>query len=198
MTRRVLNLLTVLSLLLCVAVTVLWVRSYWTYDVVTIRWNSAAAEPVSSGHLVRCMSYPGHIWLNWWSATGANAAFWQNTFRVGGSWSHTVGGEGPAVEVSGWHYQWPSRWQNRAFLWEYDEEAPSTRGGFTFARVVVWGVAVPHWSVVLLAGVLPLTRLRVVVAARRRTRRIGRGQCIRCGYDLRATPDRCPECGRTV
>src|SRR5689334_4918947 len=34
MTRHVLNVLAALSLLLCVAVVALWVRSYWTYDLV--------------------------------------------------------------------------------------------------------------------------------------------------------------------
>ena len=35
MGRPLLNLLTALSLLLCVAVCVLWVRSYWYIDIVT-------------------------------------------------------------------------------------------------------------------------------------------------------------------
>ena len=33
---------------------------------------------------------------------------------------------------------------------------------------------------------------------RRRVRRIARGQCPSCGYDVRASSGRCPECGGMV
>lgn len=51
------------------------------------------------------------------------------------------------------------------------------------------------WFVAIAFAVFPLYRF---AARQRRRRRIAiarQGRCINCGYDLRATPDRCPECG---
>jgi hypothetical protein len=49
---------------------------------------------------------------------------------------------------------------------------------------------VPMWLISVLLGLLPLAAL-----LRLGSRRSGVGRCEHCGYDLRATPDRCPECG---
>ena len=53
-------------------------------------------------------------------------------------------------------------------------------------------VVIPLWFIALAtaggaAGFL--------VPVLRRRRRLKGGRCVRCGYDLRASPERCPECG---
>lgn len=56
---------------------------------------------------------------------------------------------------------------------------------------------IPWWFLLTALAVLP-TAWAVGKAVRRaRARRqAGLNFCPRCGYDLRATPDKCPECGR--
>ena len=120
MRRRLLNLVTVLSLLLCVAVAVLWVRSYWVRDIRSI--------PFASSYEV--ISYEGCLYV-WSGVSGSYLA-----------------------------------------------------RDYSYALPTVLAAALPafRWW---------LSRR----ASAARDRRVKMSLCGSCGYDLRATPDRCPECG---
>jgi hypothetical protein len=58
-----------------------------------------------------------------------------------------------------------------------------------------WQFAVPHWFLVLLLAAMPAWWVLRWRRERESRRRAERGLCLHCGYDLRATPQRCPECG---
>ena len=53
---------------------------------------------------------------------------------------------------------------------------------------------VPYWFLFVLTAVVPMTWLAMRIWGRREVA----GLCPNCDYDLRATTDRCPECGRPI
>ena len=90
--------------------------------------------------------------------------------------------------------------------WTYIRSAPGSMGGTDYGkRLLGFGtdvapaggryVNVPYWFLILVTAVWPLIMARREL---RRWRRFGRGLCPVCGYDLRASTDRCPECGTAV
>ena len=160
--RRMLNVATALSLLLCVAVVVLWIRSHRTSSV-----------------------------FGYYTDRGSDG--WYRNF-------YFASYRGRVTFVSLRQKFADQLPRGRFHAW--DDETPSPQPGTEFAgfghfhvqgREMGWTeIRVPYWSVVLAAATAPVTTAAGWL--RRRGRRKP-GVCPSCGYDLRATPDRCPECG---
>jgi hypothetical protein len=96
----------------------------------------------------------------------------------------------------------------RFTLWFAGLSSPQNFSMFVQALALLAGAAIV-WllcSIILsvLGGplVILLTIALVVIVTmrsrqfRQREQWANEGRCAACGYDLRATPDRCPECGR--
>jgi hypothetical protein len=180
----------VLSLLLSLATAALWVRSYWVADQYS---NAADTFAISTKGMLCATGRAGPIPPEMLPRHPAPAprgyrsfapyrvgprrappskTGLESSFEFGGvSWYRTLGGEVTRRTVNGM--------VARGYL------AP------------FWQATVPHWAGVALFGLLPGIALLSWLRQRRRSRKLhlAMGCCKSCGYDLRATPDRCPECG---
>jgi hypothetical protein len=106
--------------------------------------------------------------------------------------THDLSGLGP--NWHGWylhrrapHVSPRSPW-SLGFRFHVSSDTPVGTGG----DMSIQSIVIPLWSCLLLAAVAPLWCL---THWRQTVRRIRNGLCRHCGYDLRVTHGRCPECG---
>ena len=167
MKRRLLNLLTAVSLLLCAATVALWVRSAEVSDMVGLTWGARS---------VWAKSRAGSVELEWLSWPPSEVRAWQR-------FSHLIAEESKPFPPARGAARSGQAGDGKRFRAYRDRTARGTPS---------WGVVFPHWAMALATTVVPAIWL---ARARGRRRRRHAGLCTRCGYDMRATPDRCPECG---
>ena len=164
MNRRLANLLTVLSVLLCAAILLAWLRSYLPRGL----------------HLG---SHDGRLLLMFtedqWSDIVAPA---DREPGYADLWQLARGEAAAADSVLGV---------------EYVTRLTPTSGlpGFGGNRGRFFLLAVPYGYLLLVPAA---GAAGSAVLLRRHRRRSRVGACTNCGYDLRATPDKCPECGHAA
>ena len=175
MTRRLLNLLSILSLLLFVATAALWVRGKWASDILLY---------VTGGTRTSSQT----IWMAGNGAGGIALLVFHGSGSDIDSPGQPLGYQRRQrrPQYAGMPPEWASVVNRPGFAWFAQESNPYGGQQGTF------GVIVPAWSVLTLLAAFPVARLLLHL---RRRRRFRAGTCPRCGYDLRATPGRCPECG---
>jgi hypothetical protein len=183
--RRLFNVLAGVSLVLCVMTAVLWIRSQWICDCFRFAWR---ASPISESYarnwpperklrrdFVAFYPLGSSIDVDVGDASGGCV----RTFPLGLADILTLATKDYFPEqLSIW---------NQLGFWA---GAGTSYDGGNGGRIRDLYIGIPFWLTLLVTAVIPMRRFYVF----RRDRRLP-GFCVKCNYDLRATPDRCPECG---
>jgi hypothetical protein len=169
------NLAAAVSLVLAIATIILWVRSNRAVDIVSCNFQdgpgSDGIELTSGNARIRFLS-------THWDVDPR-----PNLFTHGLS-SFKITHNNPATVARREAKDGDSTFGLRRNL--------QNRGMPGATGFLLW---FPHWFAFALTAPLPIIRtLPLFNVIKARSRRL-KGKCVNCGYDLRATPLRCPECG---
>ena len=174
MSARLHTIAAITLLLVAAATVVLWVRSYWVSDWVLLLHRHAPSRITTVG----VATFRGEVAAYYGGPNGSDYGDPRDTL--------VQYNPQPIRDIMIWPYRNRPEGIERRWL------------GFGVEvneRQRYYELVVPGWFVVgatLALGLLVLRRAR-------RLRRAGRiGLCPRCGYDVRATPERCPECGTEI
>jgi hypothetical protein len=177
--RRLVTLAAAASLVLCVAMMALWVRSYWRVDDVRF-FHTSRSRVIGRQEIFE--SAGGIVFLSHDAVTSrVPREDRKPRFAVGS-------GKTPKVFSPFGDYDWHF---SGFGYYRGTDSFPESANPFTWVRNTV---AFPHWFLALLFAILPAVHFRAAMRSRSLHRA---GLCPDCGYDLRGTPDRCPECGAT-
>jgi hypothetical protein len=178
--KRILRILwttvALISALICAASIGVWVRSYWAGD---------------------------HFYISRERGSGDNP--WGTNYNFNSSRGELqIDFNGVRNSATGNHHRWISRRPPRELplglspgdpLIKRLGFTPWQHGDYRPGEAWQYWMSAPTWSVTVLSALIPA----VWIIQRRRSRlRSAKGHCRSCGYDLRATPNRCPECGATT
>jgi hypothetical protein len=165
----------------------IWIRSYSVSDyfgVVTVYEDGTTVRSRSAG----IVWGTGRIVIAW-NATDirqARAQLGREWFKdnpLGRTWKWSGNAPDSLINL-GWN---DSFWGRLGFALILSENRPTASVHYRSYKV-----GIPCW---LIASVASIPLLKRGVGALRRRRRLSVGACPSCGYDLRATPAMCPECG---
>lgn len=181
-------------------------RTRWTSDTIRpmrrVLWNTI----ISLSVLLMVLTVAEWVRTDqdcWWASYGTPSVYWEVSSRAGHfRFARATGFSHPM----GWQIHLESRdnivprfalFSPRKFHGLLGFSAASGGfgiGRFPSVRYLIFDIA--YWGLLLVASLMPATSFIVTTARLRRLkRRLSQIQCTICGYDLRATQDRCPECG---
>ena len=177
------------SLLMALGTAAMWVRSYWCLDWVSYTVHQGADGNYDLSTSCRAAQVEGQLQFEWvrdFSILGRDLGpnEWYRNYQ-------TIG-PGGLISLNGRNQGQFDLYVRSNRAWHgfaFGAQTPKVSGDEPIEHV--YFVSLPHWFLLAVGLLLPAYALLKAISGRR----YAAGHCQVCGYDLRATPERCPECG---